>query len=306
MPPRQGLTPARLKLPAQGPWSTLREHLVERLHMLPPDRIDAMLREHEFVGVDGPFGLDSPFVPNAFVWFHRDLPEETPVPFDIGIVHRDDTLVVVDKPHFMATTPRGRHVMQTVLVRLRHELGLPALSPAHRLDRPTAGLVMFVISPEHRGAYQNLFQDRKVVKEYQAVAPFDPDLPLPRTVRNRLIKERGVLTAQEVPGEPNSETSISLLERRGDLGKYRLVPMTGRTHQLRVHMCGLGIPILGDDLYPTVVNRAQDDFTRPLQLLATALEFTDPLTGRIRRFESARTLQAWSGYEAWRSASLVE
>lgn len=299
LPPRHGVAPARLRLPVDGHWVSLREHLRERLPRLGEDRLDAMLHERRFVGTDGPFAPDAPFVPGAYVWFHRDLPDETPVPFDISIVHRDENLLVVDKPHFLATIPRGRHVTQTALVRLRKDLGLPELSPAHRLDRATAGLVMFVVHREHRGAYQNLFRDHAVWKEYEAIAPFDPDLTLPRTVRNRIIKERGVVNAYEVAGEPNSETHVELLEHHAGLGRYRLLPVTGRTHQLRLHMSGLGAAILGDDLYPSPTDRALDDFTRPLQLLAATLSFIDPITGTPREFTSTRTLQAWTEHSAW-------
>ncbi|WP_370948875.1 RluA family pseudouridine synthase [Amycolatopsis sp. cg5] len=293
LPQRHGLDPARLKMPAEGPWLTLREHLVERLPRLDPGRIDEMLELGRIVGLDGPLGPDAPFVPNSFIWFHRDLPVEVPVPFDIGIVHRDEHLLVVDKPHFLATIPRGQHILETALVRLRQSLELPTLSPAHRLDRVTAGLVMFVITPSHRGAYQNLFKDRAVRKEYEAIAAYDPDVALPTTVRSRIVKERGVITAYEVPGEPNAESHVELLEHRGELGRYRLTPHTGRTHQLRLHMSGLGLPIVNDDFYPVLRETPLDDFSSPLQLLAKTLEFTDPLTGEPRRFESRAALSTW-------------
>ncbi|NYI04501.1 RluA family pseudouridine synthase [Allostreptomyces psammosilenae] len=299
LPQRDGVDPVRLKLPVDGPWATVRDHLVDRLPAVPPGLIDAMLREGGIVGTDGPIAPDAPFLPGAYLWFHRELPDEVPVPFDIEVLHQDDCLVVVDKPHFLSTMPRGRHVAETALSRLRRDLALPALSPAHRLDRLTAGLAMFVVRPEHRGAYQTLFRDRLVRKEYEAIAPYDPGLTLPRTVRNRIVKERGVIAAREVPGAPNSVSRIELVERRGGLGRYRLLPTTGRTHQLRLHMSGLGIPILGDPVYPVLTERAPDDFSRPLQLLARVLEFTDPISGRERRFVSRFTLRAWTSYQDW-------
>lgn len=303
LPQRDGLDAVRLRLPSEGPWETVRDHLVDRLP-IGAERVDRMFREQAVVDLHGPVAADAPFVPGSFVWFHRDLPDEVPVPFEIGVVHRDDDLLVVDKPHFLATTPRGRHVAQTALVRLRRELSIPDLSPAHRLDRTTAGLVMFVIRPELRKSYQEMFQNRLVHKEYEAVAPFDPGLELPRTVRSRIVKERGVLAAQEVPGPPNAETLVELLEHRDGLGRYRLLPKTGRTHQLRVHLNSIGIPILGDDTYPVVNDPAPDDFGRPLQLLAKALEFTDPVSGLHRRFESGLALGAWKSYEDWNSGSV--
>ncbi|MFJ9446049.1 RluA family pseudouridine synthase [Kitasatospora sp. NPDC101235] len=300
LPQRNGVDPVHLRLPAEGPWPTVRAHLVERLPAVAAERIDAALHGREIVGEDGPVAPDAPFRPGAHLWFYRDLPDEVHVPFDLEVLHRDEHLVVVDKPHFLATTPRGRHVVETALSRLRHALGLPALSPAHRLDRLTAGLAMFVVRPEDRGAYQTLFHDRLVRKEYRAVAPYDPALSLPRTVRSHIVKERGVIAAREVDAPPNSESRIDLLDHRDGLARYRLRPLTGRTHQLRLHMCGLGVPILGDPVYPVVLPEpAPDDFRRPLQLLASAVEFTDPLTGRECRFESRRTLSAWTDPEVW-------
>jgi tRNA pseudouridine32 synthase/23S rRNA pseudouridine746 synthase len=223
------------------------------------------------------------------------LAPEVPVPFPLEVLHQDERIVVVDKPHFLATTPRGRHVTETALARLRRELGLPELSPAHRLDRLTAGLALFVVQPAHRGAYQTLFRDRRVRKEYRAVARYRPELPLPTTVRSHIVKERGIIAAHEVPdAEPNAESRIELLEHRCGLGHYRLLPATGRTHQLRLHMHGLGIPILGDPVYPVVLDEpAPNDFSDPLQLLASLLGFTDPVTGEPRRFTSRRILAAW-------------
>jgi tRNA pseudouridine32 synthase / 23S rRNA pseudouridine746 synthase len=264
---------------------------VERLPRVDPARLDAMLDGGLVVGVDGPVTADTPYSPGTYLWFHRDLPDEVAVPFPIRVVHRDEHVLVVDKPHFLATIPRGRHVAQTALVRLRRELDLPELSPAHRLDRPTAGLLLLVVRREHRGAYQTLFRDRRVTKAYEALAPHDPGLELPRTVRSRIVKQRGVLTAQEEPGPVNAETRVALLGVRGGLARYRLEPATGRTHQLRVHMAGLGVPILGDDFYPEVrEEKALDDFTRPLQLLAAEMAFADPVTGAARRFRSGLAL----------------
>ncbi|ANZ43611.1 pseudouridylate synthase [Lentzea guizhouensis] len=294
LPQRNGLDAARLKLPSDGSWPSLREHLVARLPRVAPERIEEMLREDRIWGVAGPLGVDAPFVPDSYIWFHRDLPVEVPVPFDVGVVHQDDDIVVADKPHFLATIPRGQHIMQTALVKLRESLGLPDLSPAHRLDRVTAGLVLFVVRRELRGKYQTMFRDRAVRKEYEAIAPVRADLELPRVVRSRIIKERGIITAFEVDGEPNAETHVSLVEERGGLGRYRLNPLTGRTHQLRLHMSGLGVPIVNDDFYPVLRDRPLDDFSSPLQLLARTLSFVDPVSGVDRSFTSGLSLSAWS------------
>ncbi|MBV7695392.1 RluA family pseudouridine synthase [Streptomyces sp. TRM70350] len=301
LPQRDGVDPVRVRLPFEGAWATVREHLVQRLTGAGAGVVDGMFQAGLIVGADGTaVAPDAAYVPGMFVWFHRELPVEVPVPFPLQVVHRDEHIVVVDKPHFLATTPRGSHVAETALARLRRELGIPTLTAAHRLDRLTAGLVLFTVRPEERGAYQTLFRDRRVRKAYEAVAPYDPALALPRTVRSRIVKERGTLTAREVEGEPNAVSRIELIEHRRDLARYRLVPGTGQTHQLRVHMNALGVPILGDPLYPVVTGPVPaGDFRRPLQLLARELEFTDPVTGLAHVFRSERTLTAWSGDPEW-------
>lgn len=300
LPQHDGVDPVRVRLPTGDAWATVRDHLVERL-AAGAGVIDGMLDEGRIVDVTGrPVPRDMAYVPGMYVWFHRELPDEEQVPFAVDVVYRDEHVVVADKPHFLATTPRGSHVAETALARLRRELGIPTLSAAHRLDRLTAGLVLFTVRPEERGAYQSLFRDKRVTKEYEAVAPYDPALDLPLTVRSRIVKERGVVAAREVEGEPNAVSRIELLEHRNGRARYRLTPHTGQTHQLRVHMSALGVPILGDPLYPVVTGPVTaGDFRRPLQLLARVLEFTDPITGCEHRFVSRRVLRAWSSYDEW-------
>nr|WP_249361996.1 pseudouridine synthase [Gordonia araii] len=242
----------------------------------------------ELVDIDGqPVALDGPAGPNTAVFLYRDLPDEVPIPFDLEILHEDENLVVVDKPHFLATMPRGRHVVQTALVRLRRQLGNDAIAPVHRLDRLTAGVVMFTRRPRVRAAYQEMFADRAVRKTYWAASATLGDRWREEVrVANRIEKRAGDLRARVVDGPVNAISRIT----RVDDG-FRLVPETGRTHQLRVHMAGLGAPIVGDPLYPDVdhdLAAAPDrgDFSTPLQLVAASLEFTDPVTGGSRRFRS--------------------
>lgn len=260
-----------------------------------PEQVDvaAMLADGRFVGEDGrPVRADDAYGPHRFVWFHRDLRDEPEVPGAIHVVHRDERLVVVDKPPFLSSIPRGRHVLQSVVVRLRAELGLPELSPLHRLDRVTSGLLMLATEQRWRGAYQTVFERREVRKTYRALAPVRDDLDLPVVVRDHIRKERGVWQAEVVPGAPvNAETRVELESTRPDgLGVYRLSPRTGQTHQLRLHLLGLGIPIVGDPLYPVVRDVAVDDFSTPLQLLAAEIGFVDPVDGADRRFTSVRRL----------------
>jgi tRNA pseudouridine32 synthase/23S rRNA pseudouridine746 synthase len=223
----------------------------------------------------------------AHVYFYRELRDEVSVPFDIPVLYRDDDIVVADKPHFLATMPRGRHVAQTALVRLRRELNLPELSPAHRLDRLTAGVLLFTTRRQVRGAYQTLFSRGEVHKTYLARAAVNPDLEFPMVLQSRIIKRRSRLQAVEESGASNAET---LIEHLGG-GQYRLTPRTGRTHQLRLHMASLGLPIDNDPLYPEVLDVAPDDFSRPLRLLAHTIEFDDPVNRERRMFSTRRTLE---------------
>ena len=279
LPVRDGLGPARVRLRG-GP---VLAELSDRFGESASEKV----RDGEVVTAAGAVvDADTVLPPGAFVYLYRELREEVPVPFEMPVLHRDDDIVVVDKPHFLATMPRGAHVAQTALVRLRRELDIPTLSPAHRLDRLTAGVLLFTTRREVRGAYQTMFARGLVGKTYLARAGVDPDVELPTVLRSRIVKQRGRLQAVEVPGEPNAETRV---EHIGD-GVYRLTPRTGRTHQLRVHMTSLGLPIVGDPLYPNVVEVAPDDFSRPLQLIAHRLEFDDPFSGERRDFRSGRPL----------------
>ncbi|MBN3513336.1 pseudouridine synthase [Mycolicibacterium nivoides] len=274
---RDGLGPARLRLLGGNVYDELQARF----------GIGAKVLAGEVVLPDGtPVDATTTLPAGAHVYFYRDLVDEVEVPFDIPVLYRDDDIVVVDKPHFLATMPRGGHVAQTALVRLRRELDLPDLSPAHRLDRLTAGVLLFTVRPEVRGPYQRLFAEGGVRKTYLARADGVATVSLPATLRSRIIKQRGRLQAFEEPGEPNAETYV---EDMGS-GLYRLSPRTGQTHQLRVHMASIGLPIIGDSLYPNVIDVASDDFGNPLQLLAQRLAFTDPITGEDREFVSARVV----------------
>ena len=240
----------------------------------------------EVLCADGSVVTASTVLPvGACVYWYRDLPDEVAVPFEMPVLYRDENIVVVDKPHFLATMPRGVHVVQSAVVRLRRELGEWELSPAHRLDRLTAGVLVFTARRQVRGAYQTLFSSGAVSKTYLARSSAGV-LAEPVLLRTRIVKRRGSLQAVQEPGEVNA---VTFVEPLGD-GLFRLTPSTGRTHQLRVHMTSLGLPIDGDPLYPDVLDVAAGDFSTPLQLLARRLSFVDPLTGDTREFVSRRTL----------------
>lgn len=260
------------------------------------DRVDVerLLTDRRFVYGDGRAVLDDDaYRTTTFVWFHRDLRDEPVVPGEITVVHRDERVVVVDKPAFLSTVPRGNHVVQSLVVRLRDELGLPDLTTMHRLDRVTSGLVLCVVGKEHRAAYQSMFADGTVAKTYRALAPWREGLVGPDgvVVRNhvRAIPRTG--RAEVVPGAPvNAETLVEVEQRVGERAVYRLSPRTGRTHQLRLHLLGLGVPIVDDPLYPVDREVSIDDFSEPLQLLASELRYVDPVVGGERHHVSARRL----------------
>lgn len=295
LPPRHGLSAAWVCTPHRdperpAPWATIGAWL--RDHVNAEVDVEAMLAAERFVYGDGrPVRDHDPYRVHVFVWFHRDLRDEPVVPGELTVVHRDERVVVVDKPAFLSTVPRGRHVVQSLVVRLRDELGLPDLTTMHRLDRVTSGLVLCTVGKDHRAAYQSMFAQGTVRKTYRALAPWREGLAAPTTVRNHVAAIPRTGRAQVVPDAPvNAETLVELEERRGELAVYRLTPRTGRTHQLRLHLWGLGAPIVDDPLYPVDLEVDVDDFASPLQLLASELAYDDPVDGRPQRFVSPRRL----------------
>lgn len=291
---RFGVSPSVVGLPS-GHWPTILDFLLQRFPAI--SRETWLERMQQGLVVDE-YGVlvtpQRPYPGPMRVYYYRALIDEPMVPFEEQVLFQDEHLVVADKPHFLPVTPSGRYLQQTLLVRLKRKLGIDTLAPIHRIDRETAGLVMFSVKPQAGGAYQALFRQRAVTKVYEAIAPWRPDLPFPQRRRSRIVEGQPFFRLCEAPGEPNSETLMELLEVRGALARYRLSPVTGRKHQLRVHMAALGLPIVGDLFYPEVVNsrdqQADDDYSRPLQLLARSIAFIDPLTGQPRRFESQRRL----------------
>ena len=233
---------------------------------------------------------DSSYRRGDRIFYYRELDAETPIPFEEIILHQDAHLVVVDKPHFLPVIPGGRFLHETLLVRLKKKLGLMDLTPIHRLDRETAGVVIFSHNIATRGAYQSLFQKREIDKIYEALAQTAEDLALPLIYRSRMVEGTPFFCMQEIAGEPNSETQIELIEHRGALSLYRLRPVTGRKHQLRVHLAALGIGIVNDAFYPVALPCKADDMSQPLKLLARAIAFQDPVSGLRRDFASNRQL----------------
>ncbi|MDB6000313.1 MAG: pseudouridine synthase [Rhizobacter sp.] len=290
LPTRDGVGPSVVALP-EGPWPTIAEFLIARFAAVSADEWRARIHARDVVDEHGvPVTPQRAHQPGLRVYYYRAVAVETPVPFEEDVLFQDDWLVAVDKPHFLTVTPTGRYVQQSLLVRLKRRLGMNDLSPIHRIDRETAGVVVFCVQPETRGKYQALFAQRRVAKRYEAVAPWREDLPMPTTRASRLVNHANCLQMIEVPGEPNAQTHFELLEVQGHKARYGLQPVTGRKHQLRVHCAALGLPIYNDLIYPRLAPVGSDDFDQPLQLLSKSLAFTDPLTGVERIFESRRTL----------------
>ena len=291
LPTRDGVGPSSVVLPP-GAWPTIGRFLIERFPGISPEAWTARLQAGEVRDAQGgPVTAERAYEPHLRVCYYRSLATEPRIPFEEGVVFQDDYLVVADKPHFLPVIPSGRYVQETLLVRLKRKLGLDDLSPIHRIDRETAGLVVFTIQPATRGAYQTMFVEQAVRKHYEAIAPWRPELALPLVYRSRLEENPArFMQMREVAGEPNAETRIELLELRGAFARYGLSPVTGRKHQLRAHCAALGMPICHDQIYP--IHRAEnsDDYTKPLQLLAKSIAFADPITGEARRFTSARNL----------------
>lgn len=303
LPVRDGVGATRLHLPMHGPWPTIGAYMAERFFHLDPERLLARFDRGEIVARDGTaLTREAPLGAHEFVWYYREPPVEREIPFEVEVLHQDGDLVVADKPHFLPTTPGGKYLQNSALVRLRNLLAIPELTPIHRLDRATAGLLMFSVRPETRGAYQLLFENRRVEKVYEAVSalpegwdPASPALgghPFPIVYRNHIEKLRGnVCVRVDAEREPNSETLIELINADDRVVHTRLRPHSGKMHQLRVHLSALGAGILNDGFYPELLPETPDDFEKPMQLLARELRFTDPLSGAPREFITRRMLQ---------------
>ena len=290
LPTRNGVGPSCVGLPA-GAWQTILDFLVERFPAI--NRNVWLQRMAENLVVDE-FGVlvtaERPYPSHMRIYYYRAVEEEQRIPFDEVILYQDEHLIVADKPHFLPVTPSGHFLQETLLVRLKNRLGIDTLIPIHRIDRETAGLVLFSMQPTERNAYQALFRHRTVTKHYEAVAPWRDDLTFPLTRKSRIVEGVPFFRQREIAGEPNSETQINVLATDGSLAKYALSPVTGKKHQLRVHMNALGLPILNDRMYPPVAVTPDDDYALPLQLLAKSIAFDDPVTGQKRYFQSQRVL----------------
>jgi len=291
LPLLDGIAASTLHLPA-GQWRTIFDCLVAHFDAIGAETWASRFQRGCVLDSEGrPLSMEAAYREGLRVHYYREVPAEQSIPFDASILYQDDHLLVVDKPHFLPVSPVGGYVRETVLTRLKQRLANPNLVPLHRIDRGTAGLVMFSANAGSRAAYQALFREHQIQKEYEAVAPALPDVTFPLIRCTRIERGEPFMISREAAGPPNTRTRIELKSSAGHWWRYALFPVTGKKHQLRVHMAALGAPIRNDDLYPEILNRDPYDFARPLQLLARVLSFVDPMTGAQRTFESHFRLQ---------------
>lgn len=303
LPLINGITPSSLYLPKNPDFThkTIFEYLLVKFPHIAGDiwrqRFD-MGKVTDAVGT--PLFVHTPYQHGITILYYRELPpqHEPIVPFRETILYIDEHLIVVDKPHFLPVIPTGKYVSQTLLTRLRlrpelAHLATEHITPIHRLDKDTAGVMLFSHNPTTRSQYQRLFQDKKIHKIYHAIAPTLPQA-FPIEIRSRLVRGDTFFTTQTVAGAINAITHIAKLHDFVKDGQsfslYELTPITGKKHQLRVHMNSLGMPIVNDRLYPKVLAQGDTDFSHPLQLLAKKIVFIDPLTAEKRVFTSERSL----------------
>ena len=286
LPIVEGVGPSSQWLPP-GPWKTVSDFFKEQYPYVNAETWTLRMAKGQVVDEVGRrVDPETPYRAGACIFYYRELEKETAIPFVEQVLYQDEHILVADKPHFLPVIPSGRFLHETLLVRLRKQGKPEALVPVHRLDRETAGVVLFALNPKTRGHYTSLFRHRKVRKEYEALAPTLDGSTFPITKRSRIVRGEPFFRMKEVAGEANSETHINSLANLGPVSKYQLVPVTGKKHQLRLHLAALGIPIINDRLYPSMTSSGDDDFSRPLKLLAKSISFQDPMNGQQHYFES--------------------
>jgi len=293
LPMRDGVSASRVWLPkdSNNEWTSILDFLVERFPFINKNILEERMLRGDIVDETGKaFSLSSPYQEEIFLFYYREIPNEARIPFEEKILFKNENFIVVDKPHFIPVTPGGRYVKESLLARLKHRYQIEDISPIHRLDRETAGVVLFSCNTKVRGAYQTLFQKKQVTKTYEAIAN-TASLSFPLNYKSRIEKsETDFFLMTEVEGDINAETLIDIIETQGNLTKYQLKPITGKQHQLRVHMTALGIPILNDPFYPKLLPCKGTDYTQPLQLLAKSIQFIDPVSGEKQFFTSQQSL----------------
>lgn len=287
--------PSKLSLPQTNPGvSSVLEYLIVKFQNIRPEVWQQRVADGKVHWHDGSLiTADSPFQAQQRVYYYREVEREPVIPFEEKIIFQDEHIVVADKPHFLAVIPTGIYIKECLQNRLREKTGQQNLQALHRLDRPTAGLMLFSVNPATRHLYHQLFSGHKIQKTYQAIARVNDKEDLVGKeweVRNRIVQSDPRFLMKLVEGEPNSHSVIRCRAQSSDKALFELNPVTGKTHQLRLHMQSLGWPLLNDRIYPTLLPKADDDYVRPLQLLAKELRFIDPVTQKCRVFSSDMAL----------------
>ena len=290
-----GISPYRatVTMPkADEPYPSVLAFLVQRFPRIERSCWERRIAEGKVLGEDGsPITSASRYAPQKRIFYYREIEEEREIPFAEQILFQNDELLVACKPHFLPVTPGGIYIDQCLLHRLRTTTGNDHLVPLHRIDRETAGIVLFSANPKTRGRYGELFRDGSIEKSYQALSAAPAAGGEQEwLVENMLAKGEPWFRMRTAPGPANARSRIRLLEVRDSMSRFELTPFTGRTHQLRLHMSGLGFGILNDRLYPELQPETPDDYAKPLQLLARSVRFRDPISGRRLEFESGRGL----------------
>lgn len=277
------------------PPETILEFLAGRFAHIAPEVWRARIARGQVMTAQGEaITEDTPYQQGITIFYQREQPGEPKLPFEESILFEDEHLLVADKPHFLPVTPSGNVVQECLLARLQKK-GHQDLAPVHRLDRDSAGVVIFSKRRSERALYASLFETQQVRRLYRAVAKLEV-LPAQRrwTIEDRLEPEPGSFRMHSVLGKANASTDIALLESGDGLGLFELTPSTGKKHQLRIHMMNIGFPIFNDPMYPARTMSGSEDYSRPLQLLAAELAFTCPISQTLQRFRSGRMLMEWS------------
>lgn len=279
--------------PASAPYPSIVDFLCRVFPAISRDKWAQRIRDGKVLNDSGePITAKTPYSPSKRIFYFREIENEPVIPFAEQLLFQDDELLVACKPHFLPVIPGGHYVEECLLNRLRNRTGLADLAPLHRLDRETAGIVIFSVNPKTRGLYHELFTHGKVEKTYHALGGVNqPPQVKDWIVENRIVRGEPRFRMKIIPGAPNARSLIQLLQVKGNQGLFRLQPVTGKTHQLRLHMSGLGFGILNDRVYPDLQPETEDNFDKPLQLLAKQIRFDDPVAGTVREFRSERELQ---------------
>jgi tRNA pseudouridine32 synthase/23S rRNA pseudouridine746 synthase len=287
------VTSSVVTMPAtERPYPSILEFLTRRFPNIASScwqqRINAgKVRDEEHT----PITMETEYLPHKRLRYFREVAQERLIPFTEKILFQNEHLLVACKPHFLPVIPGGGYVNECLLNRLRFKTKNHDLVPLHRIDRETAGIVMFSVNKATRGLYSRLFAEGMIDKCYQALAEYCQETQQSDwTVENRIVKGEPWFRMMATPGQPNSCSKIRLVAVNGTLARFDLFPITGKTHQLRIHMSGLGFRILNDRYYPDLQPVQADDFEKPLRLVAKTVRFRDPVSGKNMEFHSEREL----------------